>query len=37
VGGGPTGVEVAAELHDLLAEDFAHHLPHIKVRAGGMM
>lgn len=31
VGGGPTGVEVAAELMDLVEEDVAHKLPHIEV------
>ena len=31
VGGGPTGVELAAELHDLVAEDLARLLPQIKV------
>ncbi|KAL4442460.1 hypothetical protein ABPG77_005044 [Micractinium sp. CCAP 211/92] len=30
VGGGPTGVETAAELFDLLAEDVARSLPQIK-------
>ncbi|KAL4447850.1 hypothetical protein ABPG75_005069 [Micractinium tetrahymenae] len=30
VGGGPTGVETAAELYDLLAEDVARSLPQIK-------
>lgn len=31
-GGGPTGVETAAELMDLVSEDLAFHMPHIKVR-----
>jgi len=31
-GGGPTGVETAAELMDLVSEDIAHHMPQIKVR-----
>ena len=31
VGGGPSGVEVAAELHDLVAQDVARDFPHIKV------
>ncbi|GAB4823027.1 hypothetical protein N2152v2_010073 [Parachlorella kessleri] len=30
VGGGPSGVEVAAELHDLVAQDVARDFPHIK-------
>ncbi|KAI8847726.1 hypothetical protein BC829DRAFT_418184 [Chytridium lagenaria] len=29
VGGGPTGVEYAAELHDFLHEDLVHWYPHI--------
>ncbi|KAI0316377.1 FAD/NAD(P)-binding domain-containing protein [Amylostereum chailletii] len=29
VGGGPTGVEFAAELHDLIQEDVARVLPHL--------
>lgn len=33
VGGGPTGVETAAELYDLLAEDVARSVPSIKARA----
>ena len=34
VGGGPTGVEYAAELHDFLVEDLTHWFPHLsgKVR-----
>ena len=35
VGGGPTGVEIAAELMDLVEEDVARKLPHIEVRRGG--
>ncbi len=31
VGGGPSGVEVAAELHDLVAEDVVRLYPGIKV------
>ncbi|EFN57108.1 hypothetical protein CHLNCDRAFT_143930 [Chlorella variabilis] len=34
VGGGPTGVEVAAELRDLVEEDVTRQMPHIKVGAG---
>ena len=34
-GGGPTGVETAAELMDLVSEDIAHHMPQIKVGARG--
>ncbi|EFN54551.1 hypothetical protein CHLNCDRAFT_58189 [Chlorella variabilis] len=30
VGGGPTGVELAAELHDFVQEDVARLLPHLK-------
>ncbi|KAL4447854.1 hypothetical protein ABPG75_005073 [Micractinium tetrahymenae] len=30
VGGGPTGVEMAAELHDLVANDVTRHMPQIK-------
>jgi len=29
VGGGPTGVEVAAELYDLLREEMGQYYPHI--------
>ena len=29
VGGGPTGVEFAAELHDLLHTDMARHYPQL--------
>ena len=29
VGGGPTGVEYAAELHDFLVEDLTHWFPHL--------
>lgn len=36
VGGGPTGVEVAAELRDLVVEDVARTLPHIAVGACGL-
>lgn len=39
VGGGPTGVELAAELHDLVNEDIARLQPQLRVRrspcAGG--
>jgi hypothetical protein len=31
VGGGPTGVELAAELHDFVQEDVARLMPHLKV------
>ena len=31
VGGGPTGVEVAAEIHDLVTEDMSHYFPTLKV------
>ena len=31
VGGGPTGVELAAEMHDYIKEDMAHHFPSLKV------
>lgn len=31
VGGGPTGVEVAAELHDLVKEDVARKFPSVAV------
>lgn len=31
-GGGPTGVETAAELHDMFAEDLLpRYFPHLKV------
>lgn len=30
VGGGPTGVEFAAELHDLIYEDLLNLYPHLK-------
>ena len=30
VGGGPTGVEFAAELHDFLQEDLVHIYPEVK-------
>lgn len=30
VGGGPTGVELAAELHDLVTEDVSRLMPHLK-------
>ncbi|KDE06866.1 NADH dehydrogenase [Microbotryum lychnidis-dioicae p1A1 Lamole] len=29
VGGGPTGIEFAAELHDLIEEDMKRHYPHV--------
>ena len=32
VGGGPTGVELAAELHDLVKEDIARLQPQLRVR-----
>lgn len=32
VGGGPTGVELAAELHDFVQEDVARLMPRLKVR-----
>ena len=31
VGGGPTGVELAAEMHDYITEDFSHMFPSLKV------
>ena len=31
VGGGPTGVEIAAEIHDLVLEDISHYFPSLKV------
>ncbi len=32
-GGGPTGVETAAELHDMFADDLLpRYFPHLKVR-----
>jgi hypothetical protein len=34
VGGGPTGVELAAELHDLVTEDVTRLMPHLKVSRG---
>lgn len=30
IGGGPTGVEFAAELHDFVTEDLSKLYPHIK-------
>ena len=36
VGGGPTGVELAAELHDLVAEDMTRLMPNIKVGGWGL-
>lgn len=36
-GGGPTGVETAAELMDLVSEDIAHHMPQIKVGWAGVI
>ena len=33
VGGGPTGVEFAAELHDLLHTDMARHYPSLAAMA----
>lgn len=30
VGGGPTGVELAAEMHDYITEDFSHMFPSLK-------
>lgn len=30
VGGGPTGVELAAEMHDFLKQDLAHIFPHLR-------
>ena len=35
VGGGPTGVELAAELHDLVKEDMSRIMPTIRVRMPG--
>ena len=31
VGGGPTGVELAAEIHDMIAEDMSSYFPNLKV------
>jgi hypothetical protein len=31
VGGGPTGVELAAEIHDLIREDLVKYFPKLKV------
>ncbi len=31
VGGGPTGVELAAEMHDYIKEDLVHLFPSLKV------
>ena len=31
VGGGPTGVELAAEIHDLIEEDMLTYFPRLKV------
>ena len=31
VGGGPTGTELAAEMHDLVVEDMVHFFPDLKV------
>lgn len=31
VGGGPTGVELAAEMHDYIKEDLVHLFPTLKV------
>jgi len=33
VGGGPTGVELAAEMHDYIKEDLVHLFPSLKVPA----
>lgn len=33
VGGGPTGVELAAEMHDYVNEDLVHLFPSLKVPA----
>ncbi len=35
VGGGPTGVELAAEMLDLVSQDVATLLPHLKVGVSG--
>ena len=35
VGGGPTGVEAAAEMHDLVEEDLLQLFPHFKARSAG--
>ena len=32
VGGGPTGVELAAEIHDLINEDLTCYFPKLKVQ-----
>ena len=38
VGGGPTGVEVAAELHDLITEDLVKLYPdQVRFRSWGLM
>ena len=34
VGGGPTGCELAAELHDLITEDVSRLFPHLKASGG---
>ena len=31
VGGGPTGVELAAEMHDYIKDDLSVHFPSLKV------
>jgi NADH:ubiquinone reductase (non-electrogenic) len=33
IGGGPTGVEAAAEIHDLVEEELAHAFPHLAPHA----
>ena len=36
VGGGPTGVELAAEIHDMIAEDMSSYFPNLKVRPAAL-
>ena len=36
VGGGPTGVELAAEIHDMIAEDMSSYFPNLKVRSAAL-
>lgn len=36
VGGGPTGVELAAEIHDMIAEDMSSYFPNLKVQPAAL-
>ena len=36
VGGGPTGVELAAEIHDMIAEDMSSYFPNLKARPAAL-